>query len=88
MIARLIRWSIDNRLLVLLATLLLAAWGVVSLVRTPLDTIPDLSDVQVIIRTTFPGQAPLIVEQQVTYPLATTMLSVARRECGVLPDCQ
>src|SRR5439155_16149237 len=70
------RWSIDNRLLVLLATLLLAAWGVVSVVRTPLDAIPDLSDVQVIIRTTFPGQAPQIVEQQVTYPLATTMLSV------------
>ena len=76
MIARLIRWSIDNRLLVLLVTLLLAAWGTVSLVRTPLDAIPDLSDVQVTIRTTFPGQAPQIVEQQVTYPLATTMLSV------------
>ena len=76
MIARLIRWSIDNRLLVLLTTLLLAAWGVVSLVRTPLDAIPNLSDVQVIIRTTFPGQAPQIVEHQVTYPLATTMLSV------------
>jgi len=75
-IARLIRWSIDNRLLVLLVTLLLAAWGIVSLVRTPLDAIPDLSDVQVTIRTTFPGQAPQIVEQQVTYPLATTMLSV------------
>ncbi len=76
MIARLIRWSIENRLLVLLVTLLLAAWGIVSLVRTPLDAIPDLSDVQVTIRTTFPGQAPQIVEQQVTYPLATTMLSV------------
>ena len=75
-IARLIRWSIDNRLLVLLTTLLLAAWGIVSLVRTPLDAIPDLSDVQVTIRTTFPGQAPQIVENQVTYPLATTMLSV------------
>jgi len=54
----------------------LSAWGVVSLVRTPLDAIPDLSDVQVTIRTTFPGQAPQIVENQVTYPLATTMLSV------------
>jgi Cu(I)/Ag(I) efflux system membrane protein CusA/SilA len=75
-IARLIRWSIENRLLVLLVTLLLGAWGVVSLLRTPLDAIPDLSDVQVTIRTTFPGQAPQIVEQQVTYPLATTMLSV------------
>jgi copper/silver efflux system protein len=75
-IARLIRWSIENRLLVLLVTLLLTAWGVLSIVRTPLDAIPDLSDVQVTIRTTFPGQAPQIVEQQVTYPLATTMLSV------------
>src|SRR5881398_3927298 len=76
MIAKLIRWSIANRFLVLLATLALAAWGVLSLLRTPLDAIPDLSDVQVIIRTTFPGQAPQIVEQQVTYPLTTTMLSV------------
>ncbi len=75
MVARLIRWSIDNRLLVLLATVLLAAWGVASLVRTPVDAIPDLSDVQVTIRTTFPGQSPGIVEQQVTYPIATTMLS-------------
>src|SRR5216110_2177736 len=76
MIAGLIRWSISNRFLVLLATLLVTAWGVWSLSRTPLDAIPDLSDVQVIIRTTFPGQAPQIVENQVTYPLATTMLSV------------
>ena len=75
-IARLIRWSIENRLIVLLATLLLGAWGIVSILRTPLDAIPDLSDVQVTIRTTFPGQAPQIVENQVTYPLATTMLSV------------
>src|SRR3954454_12424782 len=76
MIARLIRWSIANRFLVLLSTLMLAAWGVYSLARTPLDALPDLSDVQVIIRTTYPGQAPQIVEQQVTYPLTTTMLSV------------
>src|SRR6202043_2615644 len=76
MIAKLIRWSIANRFLVPLATLMVTAWGVWSLYRTPLDAIPDLSDVQVIIRTTFPGQAPQIVEQQVTYPLATTMLSV------------
>ena len=75
-IARLIRWSIDNRLLVLLATALFTAWGAASLLRTPIDAIPDLSDVQVTIRTTFPGQAPQIVEHQVTYPLATTMLSV------------
>ncbi|HSH89129.1 MAG TPA: efflux RND transporter permease subunit [Ramlibacter sp.] len=76
MIARLIRWSIVNRFLVLLATLLAGAWGVHSLLRTPLDALPDLSDVQVIIRTSYPGQAPRIVENQVTYPLTTTMLSV------------
>ena len=76
MIAGLIRWSVRNRALVLLATLLVAAWGIVSLLRTPLDAIPDLSDTQVIIRTPFPGQAPRIVEDQVTYPLATTMMSV------------
>jgi copper/silver efflux system protein len=76
MIARLIRWSIVNRFLVLLATLAIAAWGVWSLMRTPLDALPDLSDVQVIIRTTYAGQAPQIVENQITYPLTTTMLSV------------
>src|SRR5687767_10490665 len=76
MIGALIRWSIANRLLVLLATLMVSAWGVVSLLRTPLDAIPDLSDTQVIIRTSYPGQAPRIVEDQVTYPLATTMMSV------------
>jgi Cu(I)/Ag(I) efflux system membrane protein CusA/SilA len=76
MIAALIRWSIVNRFLVLLATLMLSAWGVYSVLRTPLDALPDLSDVQVIIRTTYPGQAPRIVENQITYPLTTTMLSV------------
>src|SRR6267378_3808374 len=76
MIATLIRWSIANRFLVLVATAFVAAWGVWAMLRTPLDAIPDLSDVQVIVRTTYPGQAPEIVENQVTYPLATTMLSV------------
>lgn len=76
MIARLIRWSIANRFLVLLATVFMVAWGIWALVRAPLDAIPDLSDVQVIIRTNYPGQAPQIVENQVTYPLTTTMLSV------------
>ncbi|MEO8546383.1 MAG: CusA/CzcA family heavy metal efflux RND transporter, partial [Burkholderiaceae bacterium] len=76
MIASLIRWSIHNRILVLLATVMISAWGVISVLRTPLDALPDLSDVQVIIRTTYPGQAPQIVENQVTYPLTTTMLSV------------
>ncbi|AXA25379.1 efflux RND transporter permease subunit [Pseudomonas putida] len=76
MIAKLIRWSVGNRILVLLATLFLAAWGVFSLRSLPIDALPDLSDVQVIIRTSYPGQAPQIVENQVTYPLTTTMLSV------------
>ena len=76
MMAKLIRWSIANRFLVLLATVMLTAWGIWALSKTPLDAIPDLSDTQVIIRTTYPGQAPQIVENQVTYPLTTTMLSV------------
>jgi Cu(I)/Ag(I) efflux system membrane protein CusA/SilA len=76
MIAHLIRWSIANRFLVLLASVVLTAWGGWALSRTPLDAIPDLSDVQVIIRTSYPGQAPQIVEDQVTYPLSSTMLSV------------
>jgi len=76
MIANLIRWSIRNRFLVLLATVILTAWGIWAARSTPLDALPDLSDVQVIIRTTYPGQAPQIVENQVTYPLTTTMLSV------------
>ncbi|MFS2094858.1 efflux RND transporter permease subunit [Pseudomonas sp. Pseusp11] len=76
MIAALIRWSVANRFLVLLATLFVTAWGVWSVQSTPIDALPDLSDVQVIIRTPYAGQAPQIVENQVTYPLATTMLSV------------
>ncbi|RVT89015.1 efflux RND transporter permease subunit [Pseudomonas syringae pv. syringae] len=76
MIAALIRWSVTNRFLVLLATLFITAWGIWSVQSRPIDALPDLSDVQVIIRTPYPGQAPQIVENQVTYPLATTMLSV------------
>jgi len=76
MIARLIHWSIHNRFLVLMATALLSVWGIHATLNTPLDAIPDLSDTQVIIRTVFPGQAPQVVEDQVTYPLTTTMLSV------------
>ncbi|MGH8354409.1 MAG: efflux RND transporter permease subunit [Pseudomonas sp.] len=76
MIAALIRWSVANRFLVLLATLFATAWGIWSVQSTPIDALPDLSDVQVIIRSPYPGQAPQIVENQVTYPLATTMLSV------------
>lgn len=76
MIAGIIRWSLQNRFLVLLATLFLIAWGIYSFQQTPIDAIPDLSDVQVIIKTSFPGQAPRVVEDQVTYPMTTTMLSV------------
>ncbi len=76
MIAKIIRWSIINRFLVLVAAVLLTGWGIWSVAKTPLDALPDLSDVQVIIRTTYPGQAPQIVESQVTYPLTTAMLSV------------
>ncbi|MBP9908089.1 MAG: efflux RND transporter permease subunit [Rubrivivax sp.] len=76
MIAALIRWSVVNRFLVLLATVFVTAAGLWGLRTTPVDALPDLSDVQVIIRTSYPGQAPQIVENQVTYPLATTMLSV------------
>ncbi len=76
MIAALIRWSVGNRFLVLIATVFLVAAGLWSVARTPLDALPDLSDTQVIIRTPFPGKAPQVVEDLVTYPLTTTMLSV------------
>ena len=75
MIVRIIRWSAANRLFVVLGAVILALVGVYSLSRTPIDALPDLSDTQVIIRTSYPGQAPSIVEAQVTYPLASTMLS-------------
>jgi len=78
MIRRIIEWSIQNRFLVILATLALFAWGIYALKNTPTDAIPDLSDVQVIIKTNYPGQAPQVVEDQVTYPLTTTMLSVPK----------
>lgn len=76
MIEGIIRWSVQNRFFVLLATLILVGIGVWSLKNTPVDAIPDLSDVQVIIKTSYPGQAPQVVEDQVTYPLTTAMLSV------------
>ena len=78
MIAATIRWSIENRFLVLLATGFLVLWGIVALRQTPVDALPDLSDVQVIIKTSFPGQAPQVVEDQVTYPLTTAMLAVPK----------
>ena len=76
MIESIIRWSIGNRFFVLLATAILIGLGLFSLKNTPVDAIPDLSDVQVIIKTSYPGQAPQVVEDQVTYPLTTAMLSV------------
>jgi Cu(I)/Ag(I) efflux system membrane protein CusA/SilA len=76
MIERLITWSARNPFLVGLATLLLIAGGVIAMLRTPLDALPDLSDVQVIVYTEYPGQAPQVVEDQVTYPLTTAMLAV------------
>src|SRR5678810_602265 len=76
MITKLIDWSIHNRVLVLLAALSLCMGGVYAVSRTPVDAIPDLSDTQVIIKTAFPGQSPQIVEDQVTYPIATRMLAV------------
>ena len=76
MLERVITWSLDNRALVLLAALVVAGAGAFSLSRTPLDAIPDLSDVQVVLYTEYPGQAPRIVEDQVTYPLSIRMLSV------------
>ena len=78
MLNRLIEWSARNRFLVLLATLFVTIAGVVALLRTPLDALPDLSDVQVIIYTEYPGQAPQVVEDQVTYPLSSAMLAVPK----------
>ncbi|MBW3618578.1 MAG: efflux RND transporter permease subunit, partial [Proteobacteria bacterium] len=76
MIGSVIRWSVGNRFFVLLGALVVVVWGVWAVRTTPVDALPDLSDVQVVIRTPYPGQAPQIVENQVTYPLTTTMLSV------------
>jgi copper/silver efflux system protein len=78
MLARIIDWSARNRLLVLLATMFLVLGGIYAVMKTPLDALPDLSDVQVIVYTEYPGQAPQVVEDQVTYPLTTAMLSVAK----------
>lgn len=78
MLTKIIDWSGRNRILVLLATLSISLGGIFAIVKTPLDALPDLSDVQVIVYTEFPGQAPQVVEDQVTYPLTTAMLSVPK----------
>ncbi len=76
MVEQIIRWSINNRFLIIIFTIIVSISGLYSIKQTPVDAIPDLSDVQVIIKTSFPGQAPQVVEDQVTYPLTTAMLSV------------
>ncbi|RLC02284.1 MAG: AcrB/AcrD/AcrF family protein, partial [Deltaproteobacteria bacterium] len=76
MIEKIIEWSIKNRFMVILATMFIIAAGIFAMLKTPLDAIPDLSDVQVIVYTEYPGQAPEVVEDQITYPLTTAMLSV------------
>ena len=76
MIANIVAWAVHNRLLVLLATFFLVVWGARSMLETPVDALPDLSDVQVIVKTPYAGQAPRVVEDQVTYPIATALLSV------------
>jgi Cu(I)/Ag(I) efflux system membrane protein CusA/SilA len=78
MIKAIINWSIQNRFMVLVVTFAIVGWGIYAVKNTPLDAIPDLSDVQVIIKTSFPGQSPRVVEDQVTYPLTTAMLSVPK----------
>src|SRR5512133_1076307 len=80
MLEKIIAWSIRNTFLVALATLFLVVGGIYSLRQTPLDAIPDLSDVQVIVFTEYPGQAPQVVEDQVTYPLTTAMLAVPKSQ--------
>jgi Cu(I)/Ag(I) efflux system membrane protein CusA/SilA len=78
MINAVINWSLQNRFMIILLTVIVTGWGLYAVKSTPLDAIPDLSDVQVIIKTTYPGQAPQVVEDQVTYPLTTAMLSVPK----------
>src|SRR6266700_876478 len=78
MLAAIIRWSSRNVLLILMVTVFVVAAGIYSVLQTPLDAIPDLSDPQVIVYTEYPGQAPQVVEDQVTYPLTTALLAVPR----------
>lgn len=76
MISAVIKWSVQNRFFIILATIIMCVWGIVALKNTPVDALPDLSDVQVIVKTSYPGQAPQVVQDQVTFPLTTAMLSV------------
>lgn len=86
MIAAMIRASLRNRLLVILAALIMAGWGWWAVQRAPLDALPDLSDVQVIVKASYPGKAPQVIEDQVTWPLTTSMLSVpGAKRCAAFP---
>ncbi|OIN83166.1 acrB/AcrD/AcrF family protein [Francisella sp. TX07-6608] len=76
MITKVVNWSIKNRFLVLVAMFFLLSAGIYSVKNTPVDAIPDLSDVQVIVKTSYPGQAPQVVEDQITYPLSSALLTV------------
>ena len=76
MIQQIILWSVNNRILILLLSLMLGSAGVYAVKQTPVDAIPDLSDVQVIVKTAYPGQAPQVVQEQVTYPLTSALMSV------------
>ena len=87
MIERIISGSLANRFLAIIATLMLVGVGIWAVKSMPLDAIPDLSDVQVIVFTEFPGQAPQVVEDQVTYPLTTAMLAVGWRNANPGPGC-
>jgi Cu(I)/Ag(I) efflux system membrane protein CusA/SilA len=78
MIEHIINWSLKNRFMILVLTAVVVAWGINAIRTIPLDAIPDLSDVQVIVKTSYPGQAPQVVEDQVTYPMTTAMLSVPK----------
>ena len=82
MLEKIIDWSISNKFMVVLVTIFVVTGGVYALKNTPLDAIPDLSDVQVIVYTEYPGQAPQVVEDQVTYPLTTQMLAVPGSQGG------
>ena len=76
MIHRIILWSVKNRVLVVLLSLMLLLLGLYAVKQTPVDAIPDLSDVQVIVKTSYPGQAPEVVQEQITYPLTTALMAV------------
>ena len=76
MIESVIRWSVNNRILVLLSAIMLSIAGVWAVKNTPVDAIPDLSDVQVIVKVSYPGQSPQVVEDQVTFPLTSALMSV------------